>query len=265
MKISQKKVPLLGASLVALSALLGAEKAVAQSASNPAEFAAYIKALTAAAQPTKNVYMPGVMHAVVAPHGTGYASASIFTPRGGVPGAGADGSVSFGVGFGNAQTGVGGSLTLNSTGTVPFGSDGDFTLKFATALNTGKNPTYIGVQFNHLGPWGANTALPKSADISVTHFNSFDNTPYMVTIGYGTHNFTGASGVFGGIGFGLTKDLGFGVSVKNSRITAGFGYRVSQVPGMSLSLDFANINNAGPVVSNATVATFSVSFAKKLF
>lgn len=261
MNVILKKAQLLCAAVAAMTALAGTNMATAQEVDNTAEFVAFIKGLTATRQVDKNIYLPGVMHAVVAPHGTGYVSASLFSPRDGVVGNGPDGSASFGVGFGDAHKTIGGSLTLNATGLMPFADAGDFTLKFSKALSTGENPTYIGIEFNHLAAWGVNAALAKSADISVTHFNSFNRTPYMLTVGYGTQNVSGA-GVFGGIGFGLTESLGFGVSAKNGQLTAGFGYKVAQVPGLSLNLDFSNINNKGTPGTNATIVTFGVSFSK---
>jgi hypothetical protein len=253
-------------SFASVVALGFAGSASAQGDSGSAEFAAYLKALTAATQPQKNVYLPGVAHAVVAPGGTGYASLSLFTPRGGVPGGNWDGSASFGIGFGNAETGVGGSLTLNTTGLSPFGTDGDFTLKFAkTIASSEKNKTTIGIGFNRLAPWGSNTSIPKSYDVSVTHFGTIPSasggTPIMFTVGYGSRNINGG-GAFGGVGFGLTEALGFGVSLKNSRITAGFGYKVKKVPGMSMSFDVSNINRAGPAASNSPVLTIGFNFSK---
>lgn len=253
-------------SLASILALGAASSATAQSANNAAEFAAYLKFLTAAAQPRKNVYLPGVAHAVVAPHGTGYAALNLFTPRGGVPGGTWDGSASFGIGFGNQDTGIGGSLTLNTTGLSPFGTDGDFTLKFAKTLaDDGVNKTSIGIGFNRVAAWGANAAMAKSYDVSLTHFMTMPDgnggRPMMVTIGYGSANITGPGG-FGGVGFGLTENLGWGVSVKNGRLTTGFGYKVPEVPGMSLTFDVSNINRAGPAASNAPVLTIGVNFAK---
>jgi len=233
-----------------------------------AEFADYLKRLSAGTQSQKNVYAPGVMHATVAPHGTGFVGLNLFTPRGGNPAAGADGSLSTGVGFGDMDNGIGASLVLNTTGLVPFGTDGDFTLKIArTVYQQGANKTTIGAQANRIAAWGSNATQPKSFDFALTHVGSLPGgnggTPYIATIGYGTHNgVNGVPGSFAAFGVGLTEALGVGVSVKAGAVNAGIGYKVAQVPGMSLSFDLSNINRSGPAASNAMVVSFGINFSK---
>lgn len=222
-----------------------------------AEFEAYLKALLESTEPQKNVYLPGVSHAVVAPHGTGYASASLFGPRGVVRGAGADGAVSLGFGLGNAETSIGASITANITGTIPFGTDGDFTVKFSKMISSGSGTTFVGLSFGRLAGWGVNAALATSSEGSITHFDTMSfgskKTPIMVTIGY-----SNLSGAFGGIGFGLTENLGAGISTKSGKVTVGVGYKVPKSNGMSINLDASNIFVAG---GSATIFTFGVSYS----
>lgn len=223
-------------------ALSGA--AQAQNASSAAEFSAYLQSLTQVAAPPKNVYLPGVYHAVVAPSGTGYASLTVMNPRDGVAGSGWDASTSLGFGFGNANDSIGVSLQANITGTQPFGTDGDFSVKFSRAVG---DSTYIGLGINRLAPWGANTNTPVNAEVMVTHFSVFglgaNAVPLMITAGVSSAGSADQNdpGAFFGVGFGLTESLGMGVSVKNSAFNAGFGYNVRSVDGLSLTADVSNI------------------------
>ena len=84
----------------------------------------------------------------------------------------------------------------------------------------------------------------------------------MYTIGYGNANINGP-GIFGGVGIGITANLGAGVSYKNGRITTGFGYNASKIyPGMNFSLDVSNINRVGIPAANQPVVTFGINFHK---
>ena len=153
-KLKEKVIAIAATSFLALGF---AAPVGAQEIDTSTEFAAYIKALTAGTQSQKNVYAPSVMHATTAPSGTGFIELNLYTPRGGTPGRDADGSMSMGFGFGDVDAIVGGSLAVNVTGLVPFGTDGDFTLKLAkTIRSTESSKTLVGVQVNRLAPWGSN-------------------------------------------------------------------------------------------------------------
>jgi hypothetical protein len=267
MNMIKKAISLVSSASLLVFAVAGT--ASSQTVKDSADFAAYLEALVAGARPEKNVYAPGVMHAVVAPNGTAFVSASLFSPRGGTPGNGPDGSVTFGIGLGNADSTVGVGISMNATGTVPFAQDGDFTVKFSkTIASSDKGKTYLGIQFNRIAPWGGNVGQAKSFDVAVTHFTSFPTwnggTPVMVTWGYGSENMWGPGGFFA-LGLGLTQNTGVGVSLKNGMVTAGLGYKVPEVPGLSLSLDFANINRGGFGPASNPVISLGVHFAKANF
>ncbi len=223
-------------------ALSGA--AQAQNVSTAAEFSAYLQSLTQVATPLKNVYLPGVNHAVVAPSGVGYASLTVMNPRDGVAGSGWDASTSFGLGFGNANDSIGVSLQANITGTQPFGTDGDFSMKFSRAVG---DSTYVGLGINRIAGWGVNSSIAVNAEVMVTHFSEFGSganaVPLMITAGISSAGSLDQRdpGAFFGVGFGLTEDLGMGVSVKNSALNAGFGYNLRSVDGLSLTADVSNI------------------------
>lgn len=216
-----------------------------------AEFAAFLEQLTAVGAPPKNVYLPGITSATVAPHGTGYASITAMNPRGGNPINGWDASSAFGLGFGNPADGVGVALQMNVTGIQPFGTDGDFMLKFSHELAPN---TYVGLSANRLAPWGGNIGKDTYLEAMVTHFNGFgfgeNYTPFVATFGISSiGKTTGAAlgsqpdpGFFYGVGFGLTEYVGFGVSVKDSTLNAGFGIKVPGVDGLSITADVTNIN-----------------------
>lgn len=250
-------------------ALAGATSVGAQDIDTSAEFVTYLKALSAGTQSQKNVYAPSVMHATVAPSGTGFIGLNLFTPRGGVASQGADGSMSMGVGFGDVDGIFGGSLALNTTGLVPFGTDGDFSLRLVKTIGqTDRGKTLVGIQFNRLVPWGSNVGDPKSYDAAFTHFGTLSAgaTPYIATIGYGSHNgIQGKPGMYFAFGIGVTEALGYGMSVKAGELNIGVGYKVARVPGMSLTFDVANINrfDRGQIpAANSQIFTIGINFTK---
>lgn len=226
--------------VLALSGPAGAQELPA------AEFAALLENfnLTAA---RKNVYLPGVNHAVVAPSGTVFASATFMNPRDGNAGASWDASSSLGVGFGNAANGIGGSIQVNVTGTQPFGTDGDLTLKFSRQV---LSSTYIGLGINRLAGWGLNASIDTNAEFMVTHFTALGTAgsamPMTLTAGVssvgGVDSSQNEPGAFLGIGVGLTEYVGIGASWKQGVFSAGFGVTVPNVDGLSVTVDMSNIN-----------------------
>ncbi len=226
-----------------------------------AEFVEFLEALTAAGSPPKNVYLPGVSHATVAPRGTGYASATLMNPRDGVPTSGWDASTSFGLGFGNAAEGIGASIQVNVTGTQPFGTDGDFSLRFSREIDAS---THIGLGINRLAGWGRNGTIEPHAELMLTHFTSFGsgmgNMPLMITFGANSASQGDRidPGVFGGVGFGLSENVGFGVSFKNGYFNAGFGVTMPGVEGLSMTADVSNINEAK---TSSRIFSFGVHYA----
>ena len=255
-----KNIIMRAASSVAVVLALGSG---AQAQEIPStEFAGFLEALTAAGSPPKNVYLPGISLATVAPGGTGFASATLMNPRGGTRGLGWDGSTSFGLGFGDAAAGVGVSAQINVTGTQPFGTDGDFSLRFSRQVGLS---TYVGLGVNRLGGWGNNARIDPNAELMVTHFTSFGSgagfTPVMVTLGVSSVGADNQAdpGAFGGIGFGLSENVGFGVSVKNGGLNAGFGVTVPSVKGLSLTADVSNINTVS--LGSDRIFSFGVHYA----
>lgn len=248
-----------GSFAVALSLSGGAAQAQDASAT---EFSSYIEALRQAGATPKNVYLPGVNHAVVAPSGTGFASLTFMNPRDGTAGLGWDASTSFGLGFGSASESIGVSVQANVTGTQPFGTDGDFAIKFSRQVG---DSTYIGLGLNRLAGWGTNANVDANAEIMLTHFTEFGSgaglTPVMVTAGVSTAGSTDQNdpGAFLGIGFGLTENIGMGVSVKNGQVNAGVGIKASGIEGMSFTADVSNVNELNP--GSSKIFSFGVHYA----
>lgn len=248
-------------------AIAASGSGAAAQVSNSSEFQAYMESLIAAAkgQVSKNVYLPGVNQAVTAPRGTVYGSLVYLTPRGGVAGAGGDASFSIGAGFGDAAQTVGVGVTANITGTVPFGTDGDFSVKFSRQVNSN---TFVGVAFNRLGGWGSNAGINPNGELLVTHFGNFGGgTPYVLSGGVGSAAFTTAQGgqtvgAFLGLGVGLTESIGIGASLKDQHLTVGMGIKVPSVKGLSFTADASNVNRGR---GGGITYSFGVHYAASVF
>lgn len=236
--------------LIGLALLMSAGSDARAQTVDTESFLLFLESLESANTDTatnKHLSMFGVQTATTAPNGTGFASVTGSTPRGGIAGNGPDYEMALGFGLGDANETIGAQVTLNITGTQPFADTGYFSLKFSRAISTGPNPTYIGASFSRVAPWG-NVAGGVSTTAMLTHFNSFsaggETYPIMLTAGYGSDIAYTTSlpttnsvepGAFVGVGVGLTENFGVSASATRGTINLGVGMKVEGVDGLSLS------------------------------
>jgi len=178
------------------------------------------------ATPPKRPTLLGIQSATTAPGGTVFASVVGTTKRDGI-GPGVDGSAVLGLGFGDADTGLGMQAIANITSISPFADSGSLGMKVSHRLAAFEVPTYLGVSADRLVNWGDASGLDPSYTLATTTFfdiaSGGDTYPVMATIGYGsdTKNQNRDPGVFIGAGIGLTKNLGVSASWSGDQVHLG--------------------------------------------
>lgn len=210
----------------------------ASAQSNGDDFVAMLEALANSSSPPKFVSIQGIGSGTVAPGGTVFGSVSGATER--ASGSGADGSLAFGAGFGDADEGIGAQLTANITSVDPndFGDSGYFGLKFGKAVGS-EVPTYVSLRIDNLASWGDSAENDVTASAAVTSFGRIagggSEFPTMLTIGIEAVE-GGSASAFGGIGIGLSEHFGASLSHDGENVNVGLGFKVSGVEGLSGSV-----------------------------
>ena len=161
----------------------------------------------------RHLTLLGIPSATVAPHGLAFASLQFTNQRPG-PATGSDASLSFGVGFGDAERSVGVQLTAEVTSTTNnVGDSGYFDLKFSRLISSDPAPIYLGVSARRLGGWGNAAGLKPAGELMLTFFPTVETprgkAPLMITLGAGTHVRANQTepGAYAGIGYGFTQSL----------------------------------------------------------
>ncbi|WP_163852306.1 hypothetical protein [Pseudooceanicola aestuarii] len=212
--------------------------------------------LAQAAKPSASVTMFGADTAFILPHGSIFMGATATDPRGGVSGAGTDGDLSFGAGFGNPIDAVGLEVDVNVTSlSDDFGDSGSLTLKVARALLLQPNHVIFGsVAASNLGAWGDDKASDERWNVAVSGLTQIEGPalvhPVMWTVGYGSDSVLstpGSSltedGLFAGVGIGVTRHLGVAISGTENQLNAGIGVTVPGVDGLSVSYGVNDITD----------------------
>lgn len=188
----------------------------------------------------------GAASAIPAPGGTGYAALTFASPRGGVPGADADGDLSLGYTIGNPLDAV--SLTfgvnLNSL-TDSFGDSGNFNLSLSRAVNIGEtSATFVGVSAGKVGAWGDDAGDEEALSAYVSHLAAFGagDTPVQFTVGYGNQTTLSDDGLgtidegfFYGVGVGVSETISVSLSGTETQLNVGGTVLVPAVSGLSVS------------------------------
>ncbi|MFT5615095.1 MAG: hypothetical protein ACI8Q6_002378 [Granulosicoccus sp.] len=201
----------------------------------------------------KNLTLLSVTSATVAPSGLGFISLSLTSKR--VEAARTldetDGSLAFGIGFGDAIDSVGVQLTAQITSlTDDFGDSGYFALNFSRQVAAGKAPIFIGAEVSSLASWGDAKDNPTSGKVMATwfptlQFDSGTNIPLMITAGYGSHLKNGFAdpAPYFGIGAGFTRNFGASVSWTGDTIDVGTAFLIDGWDNGNVTVEFNDVTN----------------------
>lgn len=191
----------------------------------------------------KNVTLLGIQSATVAPHGLAFGVISLTNK--GVENASReeDGSLGFGVGVGNAQTGVGLQFSAQITSlSDDFADSGFLEVKAARQIVGGTTPTFIAASIDGAG-WGDSSDRDTGGAVMVTSLRqvrfseSGEFYPIMFTLGVGTNERNNGDdpGFFGGLGIGLTPNVGISAAWGGDAVNLGASFRFDQVDNLGVT------------------------------
>lgn len=161
----------------------------------------------------------------------------------------ANGDIAAGYTFGNAVEAVSVTGTLVISDLDDFADSGNLNMSLSRLVATGsRSLTFVGATVNDLAGWG------KTGDASYRVYASHiftvgdltDEFPMQVTFGYGdtakaVKGKASEGGFFGGVGVGLTANLGVSASFTESQVNAGVSFGIPQVPGLGVSIGVSDI------------------------
>lgn len=149
-----------------------------------------------------------------------------------------DGSLSFGAGFGNQETSIGGEVAVEVTSAEPddFGDSGYLNAKVGGRVLRSLGQNYLAVGAEGMAPWGDARGQEVNLTLTgtrVTRLGPFANGrfyPVILTLGYGDHQDHSVDpGLFAGIGVGLTPNLSVSLANDAGILEAGFGLHFERV------------------------------------
>lgn len=191
----------------------------------------------------------GIPSATVAPHGLAFASLQYTNQRPG-PATGSDASMSFGIGFGDAERTIGVQLTAEVTSTTNnTGDSGYFDLKFSRRISDGPVPTYLGIGARRLGGWGNAGGLQPAGDLTLTFFPFIETSqgrkPLMISLGAGTHVRANQTepGAYGGIGYGFTRSVAASAAWYGDHGIIGVSYAPRTLKNVQFSAAIVDVFN----------------------
>lgn len=211
---------------------------------------AALMAGSAGAEDANYVTIAGIRAGTVAPGGLAFVSVSLSSRRDigtGYATSGGfwdkrDGSIALGMGFGNADQGLGFQVTANITSLKDdFGDAGYLTLKAATRLQGGGTPLYLGVTADHIAGWGVAESPDESFDLTLTAFPTAAiggvDRRLMLTLGAGTNirNNDSDPGVYFGAGMAMNDNWALSAAWTGEDVTLGTGFRLAALPDMQFT------------------------------
>jgi len=192
--------------------------------------------------PANYVTLLGIPSATVAPGGTAFGALSLANKRI-APGPRSDGSLAFGLGLGSAEDSVGVQMTAHITSlTDSFGDSGYFEIKASRRIADGNAPTYLSFALSGAGYGDAKTR-ETAATVALTSFRQVrfsdggDLYPVMFTLGAGTNrrNNESDAGIFGGVGIGVTPNMGLSAAWSGEYVNLGAAFRFDGFENFSVS------------------------------
>lgn len=216
---------------------------------------------------SKHLTLIGAQAATVAPHGTVFGSLALTNRR---PGGlrDNDGSLALGFGLGSAENSVGLQFTADIASlSRRFGDAGSVGIKLSRRLAAGDWPVYASVAVDRLAPWGSARGLKPAFSATITTFGAIslggESHPVMLSLGAGNRlraNQT-RSGVFAGVGLGLTRNLAASAGWSGEALDVGIGFRLPNLEALNFTLavnDVTDRRNSRRVTATATWALSDV-------
>lgn len=222
--------------LAAAALLVPVQTASAQEAVTGIDAVAAYRTLGFAAQEPNFLSIQGIGGARTAPGGSLFLSVEGSDRR---PGGlrELDGSLAFGAGFGDQETGLGGEIAVELTSTEPedFADSGYLSAKVGGRVLRGLGQNYLALGAEGLAPWGDARGREVNVTLTGTHVDYFGPIangryyPVMVSLGYGSRQKRGTDpGLFAGIGVGLTPNISVSLASDAGQIDAGIGLRLER-------------------------------------
>lgn len=196
----------------------------------------------------------GAASAVAGPSGVKSVSLSYATPRGGIAGSVADGDMSLGYTFGNAQRNLSVTVVANINSLEDeFGDAGNFSVSASRLVKVGpRSATFIGASVGKVGAWGDFSDEDETYSAQISSLMAFDTArgefPVQVTAGYGNQTTLSDDGLgtidegfFVGAGVGLTEALSVSVSGTETQLNAGATVVVPGIKGVAVTAGMYDI------------------------
>jgi hypothetical protein len=184
---------------------------------------------------SKLVSIQGLRSATVAPGGLAFGALALTSRSQGGGGyvEDADGSLSFGLGLGDASETVGLQLSASlSSLSEGLGDSGSLSVKASREVRGLGVPAYVGLSVDRLAGWGELEGYDPTTSLVATLFPQVEmggeRYPLMLTAGLGSHvrDEQTEPGVFLGAGLGLTPNLGASLAWTGETVTLGTVFRV---------------------------------------
>lgn len=191
---------------------------------------------------SKNVTLLGIPPATVAPDGLFFASLAWTDKRDGtIDDPDGSGAIGFGVGVGDDLFDL--QFTANITSLQDdFADSGYFNVRASKRIDSGALPTYLGAGVSGLGAWGDAEDVDTAFSGSLTAFPvvlvAGQPYPLMLTVGAGNRvrNFGLDSGVFAGLGVGLTESFGTSVAYNGDNVDLGASFRIPGIDSLGFNV-----------------------------
>lgn len=247
--LASARIAGLTAGLVAAFALsASAGSAQEARATSPEEFLTLLQALQGALQPPRLVVLQGVATATTFQSGSAFVSVSGTTKRQG--GSGVDGSLAFGLGFGDAKETLGGQIVANITSANPsdFGDSGSLSFKLSRALPETMGAASVGATFDNLAPWGDAKTTDVKTSVALTFARSVpfgelgEGLPLLFNIGAASSTtYRDDWTAFAAIGVGLSENMSFTLAHNGDYEIVGVTTRLPGIDNLSLSASLLDV------------------------
>lgn len=228
----------------------------------PEAFLELLETLEAATQKPRLVVVQGVPTATTMPGGSAFASVSGTTKREG--GSGVDGSLAFGIGFGDARETVGAQIVANITSTHPsdFGDSGSLSFKLSRTLPEAFGNSTVGLTFDDLAPWGDADGRDVRTSLAWTSARQIrvagERIPLLLNLGVVSEtSYHDDWTPFAAVGLGLSENLSMTIAHNGDYPVIGATTRVPGLDDVSFSASLQDVfdeRNERRVTLTASIA-----------
>jgi hypothetical protein len=238
-----EKVSLLGVVFLASTGTASAELLMTEDRSEDA-YIAYLASLTASptSQPADFPRQPrastiGIIGAFGLPHGSGFIGGAGTDVRERTQGGSADGSIAFGVGFGDANESIGAQVVVGLTSVTPawgdFGAEGNLNVQLFRSLPNMFSGASSAISFGigNAVAWGGSSDIKPNVFVSGStvfplKISTKLTVPVNLTAGLGSaiSELERSPGTFFGVGIGLSSYASIGASWVGDEFIAGVNF-----------------------------------------